>query len=169
MVKKISRKYIPRSCCTEYIPGMKKNFTYKLYKYEESFKNQPFEPETNALEEKLMENIANERKKEWQKTLEGIDMKQNSSKAWGLIRKLNGEKRSEHQYTNITAAEVAQQILLNGKIKRLKGKQNNKITRCTQQQENDYMKEVFNLDELANAIKKMKLGKAAGPDDIRIK
>lgn len=167
VVKKISRKYIPRGCRTEYIPGMKKNLTDKLYKYGESFKNHPFELETEVLGEELMEDIANERKKEWQKTMEGMDMKQNSSKAWRLIRKLNCEKRSKYQYTNITADEVAHQILINGKAKRLKGKQNNKITRCTQHLENNYMKEPFNSGELANAINKMKSGKAAGPDYIR--
>jgi len=90
-------------------------------------------------------------------------MKQNSSKAWRLIRKLNCEKRSEHQYTNITVDEIAHQVLINGKAKRLKGKQNNKITRDIQQQDNNYMEEPFNLDELTNAIKKMKSGKAAEP------
>ena len=88
----------------------------------ENFKNQHFKPETNPLEEQLMERIANERKKKWQKTIEGIDMKQNNSKAWRLIRKLNSEKQSEHQYTNTTADEAAHQILINGKVKRLKVK-----------------------------------------------
>jgi len=146
---------------------MKKNLTDKLLQYRESFKNQPFEPETDALGEELMEDIPNERKKEWQKTLVEIDMKQNSSKAWRLIRKLNCEKRTEHQYTNITANEVAHKIVKSRKAKRRNGKQNHKITRVTQQQENNCMEELFNQDELTNAIKKIKSGKAAGPDDIR--
>ena len=66
----------------DYISRMKKNLTDKLYKYMENFKNQHFKPETNPLEEQLMERIANERKKKWQKTIEGIDMKQNNSKTW---------------------------------------------------------------------------------------
>lgn len=69
---------------------MKKNLTDKLLKYRESFKNQPFEPEIDALEE-LMEDISNESKKKLQKTSEELDMKQNNSKAWRLIRKLNCE------------------------------------------------------------------------------
>ena len=94
-------------------------------------------------------------------------MKRNSSKSWRIIRKLNCEKRSKYQYTIIIADDVAHQILINGKTKRSKGKQNNKIIRCTQHLENNYMKEPLNSGELANAINKMKSGKAAKPDDIR--
>lgn len=49
----------------------------------------------------------------------------------------------------------------------MKDKQNHKITKVTLQQKNNCMEEPFNLDELTNAIKKMKSGKAAGLDDIR--
>lgn len=73
-----------------------------------------------------MKDISNERKKKWQKTLEEIDMKQNSSNAWRLIRKLNCEKRTEHKYTNITANEIAHQIFVSGK---LRGVMVNRITK----------------------------------------
>jgi hypothetical protein len=78
IVKKISRTYISRGFRTKYILGIK-NITNKLLKYRESFKNQPFEPETDALGEELMEDISNERKKVWQKTLEEIDIKQKTA------------------------------------------------------------------------------------------
>lgn len=48
VVTKISNKYIPRGCRMEYIPEIKKNLTNKIYIYGESFKIQPFEPETEA-------------------------------------------------------------------------------------------------------------------------
>jgi len=73
----------------------------------------------------------------------------------------------EHQYTNITANEVAHQIRLSVKAKRRNGKQNHKITSVTQPQENNYMEKPFIRDKLTNEIKKIKSGKAAGPNDIR--
>lgn len=76
---------------------MKKSLTDKLYNYGEKFRNQPYELENNALGAEFLEDIANERKKEWQNTLEQICMKQNISKAWRYIRKLNCDKRLNYQ------------------------------------------------------------------------
>lgn len=50
----------------------------------------------------LGKQIADERKKNWIKTIENLIMTQNSSKAWKLLKYLNYEKTHTKEYLNIT-------------------------------------------------------------------
>lgn len=65
---------------------------------------------------------------------------------------------TELHFTNITAGIIAHQILVSGKVKRIKGNIKNKITRKTRQ--------VNNFLELTYAIKILKSGKTAGFNNI---
>lgn len=61
-------------------------------------------------------------------------MKQNSSKAWSLIRKFSNEKRPEHHFKNITVDKITQQILVSRKVKRIKGNKKNHMKNSTRKQ-----------------------------------
>ena len=72
----------------------------------------------------LMESIAEERRKTWQTLIETTDRTKNSKKAWRTIRKLRGYPRAPPQQPNVTANQVANQLLLNmlnGKSGKTKG------------------------------------------------
>lgn len=58
----------------------------------------------------------------------------------------------KHHFTNITANKIIHQILVNEKVKRMKKNNKNNITLRTQQ-ENDFLKKPFTIDELNCAIK----------------
>jgi len=120
IIKKSSRRYIPIRCRTAFIPGMKKSLQSRLQEYERKYNEDPFSAETIEVGDTLLQEITEERRKKWKNTVEELDMKTNSNKAWRLIRKLNCEKRKEPTYTNVTANEIASQLLLNSKSVKLK-------------------------------------------------
>jgi hypothetical protein len=76
----------------------------------------------------LMQQLSTSRQEKWIETLEKMDMTHNSKIAWSLIKKLNGDQKERKQYCNVTADQVATQLLRNGKTKRNpKTKRNSKI------------------------------------------
>jgi hypothetical protein len=91
-------------------------------------------------------------------------MAQNSNKAWHLLKKLNSEKNNGFVYTNVTANEVAHQLLLNGKTKRTV-KESKKIKRNPCDEINTFTSEL-DIKEVEITIKSLKNKKTAGVDDI---
>lgn len=81
IVKEVSKQHIPRGCRRYYIPGMKKELQKTLDEYIERYENDPFDDETIQVREAFLTDIAEERRKDWQKTVEEINMAQNSNKA----------------------------------------------------------------------------------------
>lgn len=166
VVKKVSRKHIPRGCRTNYIAGLDENSKSFLTRYEELYENDPFSDETLEAGEALMESISESRSQKWMDLLENLDMKQNSRRAWRTVKNLsNDPTTSKTIQSNVTANQVAHQLLLNGKTigkcKKLK------ITRDTDN-ENNSLEDQFTIGELELAIKEMKSNKAPGMDDLRI-
>lgn len=91
-------------------------------------------------------------------------MKHNSRRAWKLLKNLSNDPTKSHTITsNVTANQIAHQLLLNGKVTTRQRKL--KIERDEQTAVN-MLKEPFNLGELELAIKDMKLNRAAGVDDL---
>jgi len=54
--------------------------------------------------------ISQEQKEGWKYVVEGIGMKNNSYKAWKLLRKLNSEKVKQHKHINVKPNEIARQF-----------------------------------------------------------
>ena len=77
----------------------------------------------------------------------GTNLTRNCEKAWDTISKLNTEKKLNPRDAEVTPNQVANQLILYGKFF----------------EEN---LEPFTLEELEEAIKCLKLGKAAGLDGI---
>lgn len=110
-----------------------------------------------------MEDILEAKRDEWKNVVEGIDMKNNSYKAWRLLRKLNSEKVKQQEYINVKPNEIARQLILNGRTKNKHTKF--KIQRSIEHEINHFQ-ELFRIEELDEAISMLKLKKAAGVDDI---
>ena len=94
-----------------------------------------------------------------------LDFTHSSRRAWSLLRKLGGATHNKRQQRNVTANEVAHQLLLNGSAKK-----HRKQAKHIQKQHSEALSdcpETSNLSqEIINALKATKAGKAAGPDGI---
>jgi len=134
---------------------MKKSLQFRLQEYEKIYNKDPFPTETLEVRDILLHEITEERRKKWKNTVEVLDMRTNSNKAWRRIRKLNNEKRNEPIYTNMTANEVVSQLLLNSKTGKLKSKSRDKIIRHTSH-ETSLFDDHFTIEELNTGIKIMK-------------
>lgn len=83
-MKRISRKFIPWGCRTryEYIPSLTSELS-------DRYENDPFNLDTIKEGERLLENITEVRRTNWHTLLNNVGMKHSSSKARGLIKKLD--------------------------------------------------------------------------------
>ena len=168
MIKEVSRKHIPRGCRTEYIPGLTPENATLYEEYTEMFQKDPFDEHTSALGEQLMSAISLERSRSWQTLLESTDMTNNSKKAWSLIRRLNNDPKKANQHQNVTANQVAHQLLQNGKAPKTAKKQPKPKMDPTKFSDDPGFTKPFTLEELESAVTALQPGKAAGLDDISV-
>ena len=163
LVQEISKKHIPRGCREYYIPGISADSATLYDEYLKMHDEDPFSDDTLHAGEVLMAAIAEERRKSWQELIEGVDMTHNSKKAWSTIKKINNDPKQGKVHSNITANQVAHQLLLNGKTQ-------HKLQQKEHPPWNESHEDstwTFTLTELQTAISSLKNGKAAGLDDIR--
>ena len=163
LVKKTARKHIPRVCRVEYIPGLTKESSDLYEEYVTMFKEDPFSDTTMEIGKKVMDSISQERRKTWHALLESTDMSKNSKKAWTTIRKLRGDPTTTPQQPKVTANQVANQLLLNGKSGKIKDK--TRLNR-TKYSEDPGHTQPMTMEELEKGISSLKPGKAIGLDDI---
>ena len=167
VVHKIARKNIPRGCRTNYIPGLTPESADIYETYKEMFAADPFAEETTSTGEKLISAISQEHRKSWQSLIESTDMTNNSKKAWSLIHKLGNDPKKAEQHYTTTANQVAHQLLMNGKSKRLIGqKAKPRLDRSKYETTNPGFTKSFTMEELETGITTLKAGKAAGLDNI---
>jgi len=87
----------------------------------------------------------------------------NSKKAWGFIKKLNRGQTIQMSCVNVTANQVASELLRNGKpntkVKKRKIKRNREEKSCNFQDD-------FSMEELSDSLQEMKNGNAARYDEI---
>ena len=114
-VKNCSRKSIPRGCRTTYIPGLTSDQVTLLTEYTNLFEEDPFSEATVETGNKLVNSIRETKRDQWIKTIENLDLKRDSHKAWRLLRRLSNDPSKTTVHHNITANEIAHQLLLNGK------------------------------------------------------
>ena len=117
-----------------------------------------------------MTSLKEGRCKRWSEEMAALDFTHSSRRAWSLLRKLGGATHSKRQQPKVTANEVAHQLLLNGSVKkdRKQAKHIQKQQREAQSDcpETSNLSQAFTTDEIINALKATKAGKAAGPDGI---
>ena len=129
LVHKAARNNIPRDCRTSYIPNLT-NESVRLFKeYEQLFNRDPFGDRTVKAGESLLSAISTQKQQTWQNLVESTDMRRSSWKAWNLICKLGNDRTANKQHSNVTANQVAHQLVLNGKTTH-SIKVKSKINRC---------------------------------------
>ena len=162
LVKKTARRHIPRGCRVNYIPGLSKESAELYDEYVTMFETDPFSDDTTAIGVKVMDSISQERRKSWNALIESTDMTKNSKKAWSTIRKLKGDPTTAPHQSNVTANQVAHQLLLNGKS----GKKQKKIKLDRSKRIDHGFTKPFTMEELDAGISALKPGKAIGLDKI---
>jgi hypothetical protein len=165
VVGKISRRHIPRGCRTEYVAGLSADSKELLETYQDLYETDPFSEETIQAGEAVLQAVSECRTERWCKLLSDLDMRQNSRRAWKLIKNLENDPTTPTvTFREVTPDQIAHQILFNGKIPGKKARGN---TLPTGLGENSVLDTPFTVDELENSIQQMKDNKAAGFDDIR--
>ena len=92
----------------------------------------------------------------------------NSKKAWATIRHLGADNVSPPVVTTVTADQIANQLLYNGRRvehRRPPGEHHKTIVPSNNQSQTELNKP-FSLDELSTGLSLLKPGKAAGLDDV---
>lgn len=165
IIKTVSRRCISRGCRTNYIPGLDQTSADLLRKYESLYCNEPFSEKTGTTGEDLMQEIAANRREKWCKAETDTDMTPNSKKAWPNLRKLTGEPPPPTNPGQVSANQIATQLLLNEKPTSWMPK----LTPLpAKQQKHTDLSKPFTHHEFEVAVKTLKNGKAAGIDDLTV-
>ena len=157
-----SRKCIPRGCREHYIPGISPDSASLYETYSKLYEEDPFSEDTMNAGETLMAAISEDRRKSWQDRIESVDMTHNSKRAWSTIKKINNDPKKATLHSNVTADQVAHQLLLNGKPPHKT--RHGRVKRQCGDTESTWH---FTDEELEAANDCLKNVKAAGMVDIR--
>lgn len=114
-LKRCSRMSIPCGCRTLYIPGFTSYQATLFTLYENLLEDNPWGEATVEAGNQLILSIREFRRHQWIRTAENLDLTRNSHEAWRLLRRLNNNPTKANKYYNITANQIAHQLLLNGK------------------------------------------------------
>ena len=162
VVHATARKHIQRGCRKSYVPGLATDLAEQYNEYTQLYEQDPFAAATITAGDELAQALTVEQRKTWQNLIENTDMTHNSKKAWSLIKKLSNDPRKADQHVNVTPNQVAQQLILNGKVPNRQ--RQSKIKRCGQ--ENHDFDDDFTIIKLQNSFMHVNNGKDAGLDEI---
>ncbi|XP_030851787.1 uncharacterized protein LOC115928578 [Strongylocentrotus purpuratus] len=165
IVKKVSRTHIPRGCRTTYIPGIDEESSQLLANYTTAYDTDAFSEDTINLGEELISRISQRHRQMWQHMIETTDLRHSSRKAWATIRKLGIDSTRAQQHYNVTADEVANQLLKNGKAPKTTNSHRHKLPGVDQNM--SLFTRPISEEELQKGISTLHVNKAAGIDDIR--
>eukprot|EP00057_Strongylocentrotus_purpuratus_P017039 XP_011671513.1 PREDICTED: uncharacterized protein LOC100889621 [Strongylocentrotus purpuratus] len=165
IVKKLSRTHIPRGCRTTYIPGIDEESSQLLANYTTAYDTDAFSEDTINLGEELISRISQRHRQMWQHMIETTDLRHSSRKAWATIRKLGIDSTRAQQHYNVTADEVANQLLKNGKAPKTTNSHRHKLPGVDQNM--SLFTRPISEEELQKGISTLHVNKAAGIDDIR--
>lgn len=168
LVWSVAKKNIPRGFFKQYVPGLDDASKQIYAQYTRAYESDPFADETIELGESLLTALGEARRERWEELVTSINMTHNSKKAWKTINKLSNNSQPEVRCAQVTPNQVATQLLLNGKapnrerscLKRMKADMRMTMESC----KDEFFP--FNPDELIDAIKHVKLGKACGLDGL---
>lgn len=162
MVISTAKKCVPRGVRKDYIPGWSKESDdlYTIYKA------------TNCplTAEKLLNSLTIARKQKWIKSVENMDFKRSSRKAWKLLQRIDPNTNWKNLNIDVQPDNFANRIInltratLDKESKR-KTLYESRIRKSTLEESSTYAR-IFNETELNEAIKDLKSGKAAGFDGL---
>lgn len=156
-------KSIPRGYRTEYIPGWNAESDRLFAEFETAGDME--------VAEELIQSLDDARREKWRETVENIDFKKSSRKAWSLLRRL-GSSSHEHASTTKVATpnSIANRIVSVSRAplnKDFARKIRNQLTHKKRLAAAEAQKmPPFTETELTLAISSLKTGKAAGLDTV---
>ena len=110
-----SRKHIPRECSTNYIPGLTDESKTLYEVYQEQYRCNPLGDGTIDDGNKLIDQMAEQKKEIWEEMSTSIDLTHNSRKAWKTIKSTSNDPTTLTPPCLVNANQVAHQLLVNGK------------------------------------------------------
>ena len=115
MIKRSSRRNIPRGCRTTYTPGLTDDYKVLYNDYEKHFQCNPFSADTLEWGDNLTKAITESRPKKLQELIQSTDMTHRSRKAWKTIRMPGNDQTKSQPRPLVTANQVAHQLLVNSR------------------------------------------------------
>ena len=114
-VRVASRRYIPRGCRTNHIPGLSEESKSLYEEYKKQYASDPFDNGTIETGNALMNNMKGEKKKKWEDVITSTNMTHISRKAWKIIQNLFNDPTSPIAPCLVIANEVAHQLPINSR------------------------------------------------------
>nr|CAB3266991.1 reverse transcriptase [Phallusia mammillata] len=163
LVLKSARRYIPRGRRKKYVPCWSKESEALFKAYEET--------NDNNTADQLLSSLNKDRRNRWISTVENLDFKHSSRKAWALLHKLDLNSTSKPKTAApISANQIAKEIKQRGHHK--PNHTFEKSVRKEYQQlyrtytEDSNLSSHILMSELKESLKQTKASKAAGIDGI---
>ena len=161
-IKKTAEKHIPRGYRKTYIPGWDVACKKLFEEYEESH--------DSDIADDLIRALNDNRKKRWQETTENLSFIHSSRKGWALLKKLGSENVGKLETGIVTPNNVASRLIKVGKIEMDKSHTREVKRKLRKEmkilQVNEEYIAPFSQLEIVEALKKVKINKAAGFDGI---
>jgi len=158
----IAKKHIPRGYRKEYIPGWSQE--------SEDLYNEYQETNDNLIADELLSSLSKTRREKWIKTVEYMDFKKSSRKAWNLLRKIDPNSKRKHSAVKIKANNFANRIIELFRAKVDKNATRNIKKELKELKANAEITSNFANDftehEIQITIQVIKTGKAAGFDEV---
>jgi hypothetical protein len=159
----IAKKHIPRGYRKTYVPGWSEESEQLHQQYKLTGDQE--------IGRHLLESLDTERKNKWLSTVESMDFKTSSRKAWKVLNKLTGKSGSKNVCVSQKLTDsIASQIVETSRVKgdRSHTKTVKKLTQNLKKElpVDDTISRPFTVEETTHAIKLLKPGKAAGEDGI---
>ena len=114
-VRVASRRYIPRGCRTNHIPGLSEESKSKYEEYKKQYASDPCDNGTIETRNALMNNMKEEKKKRLEEVITLTNMTHNSRKAWKIIKHLSSDPTSPIAPCLVSVNQVAHQLLINSR------------------------------------------------------
>lgn len=157
-----AKKFIPRGFRKGYVPGWNAE-SDRLYK-------EFLESGQSEIAEDLLYSLDLNRKDKWMHTVENMDFRKSSRKAWSILRKLDANSMPIVNKPNIVPKVIARRIVEMSRAPSDKSfSRNIRHELRTMKQiapPNSQYSQPFNESEINTAISSIKVGKAAGVDGI---
>ena len=110
-----SRRYIPRGCRANHIPGLSEQSKSLFEEYKKQYASDPFDNGTIETANVLMNSMKEEKKMRWEEVIISINMTHNSRKAWKIIKHVFKDLTSPISPCLVSANQVAHQSLINSR------------------------------------------------------